>query len=198
MGAPASFSASASMGASMGVSASFTASASTSASGSFSFKSTNQKSLAEEETMAQAKLEKPKVKLGEKDLPADNCMELKRYFPRILSGYYYIKPECSHKPLRVFCDFSLYKDVVDFYIFKDNSNVANPDLSYLKISNVQDIRYYCSKKGHYPITLEHQDMIERIFHLLILDGYDLAALVSSLKALITHVKTKNAQEFTIL
>jgi hypothetical protein len=63
---------------------------------------------------------------------------------------------------------------VDFYIFKDDNNSSNPDLTYLRIENVEDIRYFCSKKGLYPIKLEHKDMIERIFHLLILDGYDLA------------------------
>lgn len=177
MGASASLGASASMGASasIGATASFGgASIGISASAGFSFKSTDEKSIEEEESIAQVKLDKPKAKLGEKELPAENCLELKRYFPKILSGYYYIKPECSPKPLRVFCDFSLYKDVVDFYIFKDDMNVANPDLSYLKISNVEDVKYFCSRKGLYPIKLEHQDMIERIFHLLILDGYDLS------------------------
>lgn len=146
---------------------------SVSASASFSFKSKDQ-SENDESKVPVVKALKKKPKLGEKEIPAENCLEIKRYYPKILSGYYYIKTECSPKRLRVFCDFSLYKDVVDFYIFKDEMKIPNPDLGYLNIKKYNDVQYHCSRNGLYPIKLEHKDMVERIYQLLILDGYDLS------------------------
>jgi len=140
---------------------------------SLSLKEKNDNSLKDDDETQNITLAKTNKKPGEKENPAESCLQLKRFFTKILSGYYYIKPECSSKTLRVFCDFSLYKDVVEFYIFRDDSKTPNPDLSYLNIKTVDDIKYQCSRKGLYPIQLENKDMIERIYQILILDGYDL-------------------------
>jgi hypothetical protein len=117
---------------------------------------------------------KGQPKLGEKSNPAIDCLSLKRIVPNSLSGFYYIKPSCAPKALRVFCDFTIYGEAVDIHIFNDNSKVPNPDLSYLKIDDFMSIRYQCAKLGMYPIEIQNREMIQRIHNVLSAIGYDLS------------------------
>ena len=106
--------------------------------------------------------------------PANDCLQLKKLKPNSLSGFYYIKPECSPKPLRVFCDFTVYGDAVDIFIDNDDSDHPNPDLSYLNINDYASIRYRCAKLGLTPIQLYNKQMTQRIYDLLSAIGYDLS------------------------
>jgi len=112
--------------------------------------------------------------IGTKEAPGENCLHLRKLDSVILSGFYYIKPECSPKPIRVFCDFTLFGDAVDIYIFKDGSHLPNPDLSYLNISNANDVKAQCGKYGLSPIELQNRDMVSRILQLLLASGMDLS------------------------
>lgn len=113
------------------------------------------------------------AQIGTKDSPAIDCLQLRKLNRSIMSGFYYIKPECSPKPLRVFCDFALFGDAVDLLIFNDNSDSPNSDISYLSIADETDVRYYCAKNGLYPIRLENKDMVKRIYQVLRATGYNL-------------------------
>jgi len=85
------------------------------------------------------------LRIGSKEAPGENCLHIKKLEPNALSGFYYIKPDCNEKPLRVFCDFTLFGDDVYIYIFKNKFYLANPDLSYLNINNADDIRAHLIK-----------------------------------------------------
>ncbi len=139
----------------------------------FSFKSLITSNKASKE--AAEKTKKRVSRIGDDDNPAESCLELRSLFPTILSGFYYIQPECYNRPLRVFCDFSLYQNSVDFYIFKDDMPISNPDLSYLKIKSAENVKFQCAKKGLLPIEINNRDMLRRIYDLLILDGYNLTS-----------------------
>jgi len=144
----------------------------------FSFKSLNSISSGKKENAINDLNFKPiqkKPRRGEQENPAEDCLELRLKFPKILSGFYYIQPECANKPLRVFCDFSLYKTAVDFYIFKDDLPIPNPDLSYLGIKNADDVKFQCAKIGLEPLEINSVDVLNRIYDLLIIDGYILTA-----------------------
>jgi hypothetical protein len=116
-------------------------------------------------------------KLGTRNNPAIDCFSLISKEPNANSGFYYIKPSCApkdQKPLRVFCDFNLFGQAVDIYIFNDNSKVPNPNLSYLKIEDYLSIRLQCAKLGLYPIEIKNRQMVQRIYELLTAMGYDLS------------------------
>ncbi len=113
-------------------------------------------------------------KMGTKQMPAEDCLQIKKMRKNVLSGFYFIKPECAPKTIRVFCDFTVYEDAVDFYIFNNGADESNPDLSYLGIKNFRDIRFQCSKVGLYPIQLGNKEMVSRIYQLLSSVGYDLS------------------------
>jgi len=112
--------------------------------------------------------------IGTKEAPGENCLHIRKLDQNSLSGFYYIKPECRSKPFRVFCDFTIYGDAVDIYIFKDGSYLPNPDLTYLNINKAKDVRMQCAKYGLFPIELQNQDMVSRILQLIIASGMDLS------------------------
>lgn len=116
----------------------------------------------------------PVTKIGTKETPAENCLHIRKLDSSSISGFYYIKPECVAKAFRVFCDFTIYGDSVDIYIFKDGSYLPNPDMSYLNINKASDIKAQCAKYGLSPIDLQNRDMVERIFQLLMVSGMDLS------------------------
>ena len=111
--------------------------------------------------------------IGTKDSPATDCLALKRINKSIVSGFYYIKPECSKKSLRVFCDFSTLKGAMDVLIYNNEATEPNPDMSYLKIHTVKDIRYQCAKLGLFPIRIASKEVVERLSQILNFVGYDL-------------------------
>lgn len=111
--------------------------------------------------------------LGSYDYPAIDCLQIKKLNSHVLSGFYYIYPECSPRPIRVFCDFVIYKDAVDIYIFKDGLKTDTPNLSYLNIKNAYDIRHQCAKYGLNPIEIQNKDMVTRIHQILFATGMNL-------------------------
>jgi len=111
--------------------------------------------------------------IGSKEFPAANCLEIKKLNQFALSGIYYIYPECSPNPLRVFCDFALFGDAVDIYIFKDDSKLQTPNLSYLNIKTQEDVLYNCSKVGLQPLELKNKYMVSRIHQILVASGMKL-------------------------
>jgi hypothetical protein len=114
------------------------------------------------------------AKLGTKNNPAIDCYALKVSDRSITSGFYYIKPECGTKELRVFCDFTVYGQAVDIHVFNDNSKLPNPNLSYLNIEDFMSIRFQCAKLGLYPIEVKNREMLQRVYDLLMAMGYDLS------------------------
>ena len=111
--------------------------------------------------------------IGTYNFPGKDCLAIKKAKKSGISGWYFIKPECSSKPLRVFCDFSVKKDAFDIFVFNDENDFPNPNISYLKIQKPADIRYYCAKNGLYPIKLHSAKMVTRVAQVLKLMDYDL-------------------------
>jgi len=100
-------------------------------------------------------------------------MQIKLINKTSLSGYYYIQPECSDNPLRVFCDFAIHEVAVDFHLYKAGSHLKTPNLSYLHIKTAEDVRDECAKVGLVPIEIRNKEMVQRIQDLLNADGMDL-------------------------
>lgn len=111
--------------------------------------------------------------LGSKAYPAVDCLQIKKANSNSLSGFYYIMPECSPVPIRVFCDFALYADAVDLYIFKDGSKLQTADLSYLKIKTHEDVKAQCAKYGLHPIEIKNKDTLTRVHQILVATGMNL-------------------------
>ncbi len=102
-----------------------------------------------------------------------DCHKIKAINPLKKSGFYWIKPRCAPKPLRVFCDFSSYGKGVSFIIF-NNDQEPNTDLDTLEIETYQDIRYICAKQGYYPIDIINKDMMTTLVYLLKSRGWDIS------------------------
>jgi hypothetical protein len=117
-------------------------------------------------------------KFGTKEYPAQDCLALKKMNQKIFSGFYYIKTDCSKKAIRVYCDFTIPgHEALDIFIFNDELNETNPDLSYLKIKDFTNVQYHCARYGLEPIEINHKDTISRIHNILMIKGYNLSLSV---------------------
>jgi len=43
------------------------------------------------------------------EMAADSCAHIRQQFSYKVSGFYWVKVECSKEAMRVFCDFSIFK-----------------------------------------------------------------------------------------
>ena len=113
------------------------------------------------------------IHLGAKmETPAKDCNIIKKIFPKKKSGFYWIKPNCSKKPLRVFCDFSIKDKGVSIYVWNNNQS-PNTEISNYSIETFRDIRYLCAKKGLEVINIANKDILNRIKQILKVKGWNL-------------------------
>ena len=103
---------------------------------------------------------------------ATDCHSIKRIFPNKKSGFYWIKPRCSKKSLRVYCDFSIKNKAISIYIWNNNQN-PNTEILIHKIQSPDDIRYLCATKGLEAIEISNKHIVRRIKQILFLKGWDL-------------------------
>lgn len=94
--------------------------------------------------------------------PATNCLSLRQLYSEIKSGFYWIKPECSSEPMKVWCDFSIGLAAVDIHIYSGENGASDPDLTELKLYTATDIQRQCAKLGLYPIEIKDEIMVKRI------------------------------------
>jgi hypothetical protein len=80
---------------------------------------------------------------------AQDCESIKKSYPHKISGYYWVKPECSSKARRAYCDFSKGKGTLYYYFGEFNEG---KDIRGLIKSNV-DIQYICAKEGLEPVEI---------------------------------------------
>lgn len=112
--------------------------------------------------------------VGEADSnPGENCYQIKTINRSVLSGFYWIKPDCTPKAIRVFCDFSVFGDAVDIFVTSGEKTESNPDLSEWKIENEKSIGYRCANYGLFPIEIRSPQMLGRIINIVEYLGYDL-------------------------
>lgn len=104
--------------------------------------------------------------------PAVNCIQLKKLNSNVISGFYWIKPVCSKYPLKVWCDFNIFRTAVDLYILSDSPQ-PNKDLNKWNITNERDIGYRCSKIGLRPLQIMNRDIVHRLVTLVKALGYEL-------------------------
>lgn len=101
-----------------------------------------------------------------------DCHVIKTVNPMRKSGFYWIKPRCAPKPLRVFCDFSIEGKGVSILLF-NNNQAPNTILETLQIDDIKDVRYQCANIGYEPINLKSKDMMLRLMYLLKTNGWDM-------------------------
>ena len=106
------------------------------------------------------------------DNALSDCHKIKTINPVVKSGFFWIKPRCSPKAMRVFCDFSLIGKGVSFLLFNGNQ-APNTALTSLGLESYKDIRYVCAKMGLEPINVKNKDMMKRIMDLLKIFGWNL-------------------------
>lgn len=94
--------------------------------------------------------------------PASSCAYIKQLFPYKMTGYYWIQPDCAKVPIRVFCDYSNSETGIDYVYYGGlgDSVIKN------KIKSLNDVKYYCSKLGLYPVELKNKVQILLIQHYL--------------------------------
>lgn len=112
-------------------------------------------------------------KLGTKKAPAKDCLHVRLASPNANSGFHWIKPECSEKPIRVYCDFNLEGSAIDIFIESNDDPEPDPDLSSINPENELDIREACAKRGLEPIEIKSGEMLNRIGLILKSNGYKL-------------------------
>lgn len=108
------------------------------------------------------------------EAPGQNCVHIKTVYKSAISGFYWIKPECTKEPIKVWCDFSIYDTAVDIYVFSDFITTPNPEISYLNIEDNVSIGYQCAKLGLKPLEIKSVDIAKRTVDILQFLGYDLA------------------------
>lgn len=109
---------------------------------------------------------------GSPQNPANNCLRLKQLYVKAHSGFYFIKPDCSAVPYKVWCDFSLHKTSVDILVWSGNRG-ANADLSDWNMESAQDVRYQCAKIGLKPLHILNDKVLLRSRQMIEYLGYDL-------------------------
>ena len=104
-----------------------------------------------------------------------DCVHMKILYPKMKSGFYWIKPQCVQKAYKIWCDFSLMKGAtVDIMVWSGDRG-ANSDLSDWKIRNSQDVGFECAKIGLRPLEMKNQRIIARSKNLINYLGYDMEA-----------------------
>ena len=89
--------------------------------------------------------------------PAKDCISIRKAYPHKISGYYWVNPDCTSVPLRVFCDFKVGKGQMYAYLgpLKDDQNLP-------EIKNLKDVQYECAKIGLEPIEIKQESQIATI------------------------------------
>ena len=87
--------------------------------------------------------------------PAASCAYIKQLFPYKMTGYYWIQPECATVPIRVFCDYSTFSSGMDYAYYGG----LGDSVVQSKIKNINDVGFYCSKLGLYPVELTSKAQI---------------------------------------
>lgn len=105
--------------------------------------------------------------------PADSCIQIKKVLSNSLSGFYYIKNDCMEEAIKLWCDFSIYKESVDILVYSGNSNEQNPNLKEWNIEDYKSINYQCAKIGLKPINFKSQEIISRTIDLIKYLNYNL-------------------------
>ena len=105
--------------------------------------------------------------------PGKDCWHIKQKIPFKKSGYYWIKPRCTKKALRVFCDFSIDGLGTSIYIWNSPGTIINTPIIDIPILSVADIQKQCALKGLFPIEIHNKDVVVRITQYLETMGYNL-------------------------
>jgi hypothetical protein len=107
-----------------------------------------------------------------KYFPASDCAHIIRAYPSKRSGFYWIKNDCTPKPLRVYCDFDSYsqKGGLDYIIYNREKAVNSPMEGIKKYT---DIRKECAKIGLEPLQFKSLRMIKIVHYLLRKQKYNL-------------------------
>ena len=115
------------------------------------------------------------------DSPALDCYKIKEVTPYKKSGFYWIKPKCAPKALRVYCDFSIKAlgKGVSLYVW-NNNQVPNTKLINIRIEKVNDVKYQCARLGLAPVLIKNKTTLQRIRHYLILLGYNIRSTKTSI------------------
>jgi len=123
------------------------------------------------------KIEENKHSLGglgsSENNPATTCLQIKKISKSALTGFYWIKPECSKSVHKVWCDFSVYKSSLDILVYSGESSNLNPDLTDWKLYTPEDIGYYCATIGLRPLEIKNKQILSRTIDLIKYLGYDL-------------------------
>ena len=106
--------------------------------------------------------------------PGKDCWHIKQLIPFKKSGYYWIKPKCTKKSIRVFCDFSIDGLGTSIFIWKSKDSTKNTPIVDIPINNVKDIQKQCAMEGLYPIEIHNINTVVRITQYLETLGYNLA------------------------
>ena len=100
-----------------------------------------------------------------KYFPAKDCASIIIAYPSKRNGFYWIKNECTPKPIRVYCDFYSYKNKggLDYFIYNRNNEVNTRMYSF---KNYKDIRAECAQLGLEPIQIKNLRILKIVHYLL--------------------------------
>jgi len=109
--------------------------------------------------------------------PAKDCWHIKQLIPVKKSGFYWIKPTCSRRALRVFCDYSINGLGTSIYAWQSTASINN-EISDVPVDEVNDVRKGCASIGLEPIQLNNADAVNRIVQFVRISGWDLAGTLT--------------------
>ncbi len=106
--------------------------------------------------------------------PGKDCWHIKQLIPYKKSGLYWIKPRCTPKAIRVWCDFSIDKLGTSIFAWKSDSTTINTPIVDVQIESVKDVQKQCASFGLYPIELHNKNVVTRVTQYLETIGYKMS------------------------
>ncbi|ORM41917.1 uncharacterized protein BXIN_0474 [Babesia sp. Xinjiang] len=100
--------------------------------------------------------------------PAEDCYIIKQLSKKATSGFYWIQPQCSKHPLRVYCDMS---SQTSMFIWDGKNGVSAPQ-SLHNMTSPLSIRYQCAAYGLEPLIVKSKHQIDGLKEALYLMGFE--------------------------
>ncbi|GFE53259.1 F5 8 type C domain containing protein, putative [Babesia ovis] len=100
--------------------------------------------------------------------PGEDCYTIKQLSKSATSGFYWIQPQCSKHPIRVYCDMS---SQTSMFIWDGKSGSSAPQ-SLHNMTSPLAIRYQCAAYGLEPLIVKSKHQIDGLKEALYLMGFE--------------------------
>ncbi|EDO08197.1 LCCL domain family protein [Babesia bovis T2Bo] len=100
--------------------------------------------------------------------PAEDCYSIKQQSKGVTSGFFWIQPQCSKHPLRVYCDMGSQTSMLIW----DGKNGGSGPQALHNLTSPQAIRYQCAAYGLEPLIIKSKHQVDGLREALFLMGFE--------------------------